>query len=89
MRSTCWRAFWISVHGLWAWLCPLVRLFIKCPLLNEYDLLIYLITAGIFPYVLRLLQSPAAELRQVLVFIWAKILAVERVCDIFVLFASV
>ncbi|KAJ3117290.1 hypothetical protein HK098_006306 [Nowakowskiella sp. JEL0407] len=36
---------------------------------------------GIFPYVLKLLQSPAADLKEVLVFIWAKILAVDRSCQ--------
>jgi hypothetical protein len=34
---------------------------------------------GIFPYVLKLLQSPAVELREILVFIWAKILALDKV----------
>lgn len=35
---------------------------------------------GIFPYVLRLLQSSGApELRQVLVAIWTKILALDKV----------
>ena len=33
---------------------------------------------GIFPYVLKLLQSPAVELREILVFIWAKILALDK-----------
>lgn len=32
---------------------------------------------GVFPYVLRLLQSPAAELRPVLLRIWAKLLATD------------
>ncbi|KAJ3395559.1 hypothetical protein HDU92_005535 [Lobulomyces angularis] len=36
---------------------------------------------GIFPYILKLLQSPAQELKLVLVFIWAKILAVDRSCQ--------
>jgi len=36
---------------------------------------------GIFPYVLKLLQSPAPELREVLVFIWTKILAYDRSCQ--------
>ena len=36
------------------------------------------LSVGIFPYVLKLLQSPAAELRQVLVHIWAKIMIVDR-----------
>ncbi|KAK4538664.1 hypothetical protein CDCA_CDCA19G4689 [Cyanidium caldarium] len=38
------------------------------------------LSVGIFPYVLRLLQSPALELRQELVFIWAKILSLDRSC---------
>jgi regulatory associated protein of mTOR len=37
------------------------------------------LNVGIFPYVLRLLQSPSTELRPYLVFIWAKILAVDYV----------
>ncbi|KAL9878581.1 regulatory-associated protein of mTOR isoform X1 [Glossina fuscipes] len=37
---------------------------------------------GIFPYVLKLLQSSAKELRPVLVFIWAKILAVDPSCQV-------
>lgn len=36
---------------------------------------------GIFPYVLKLLQSSARELRPLLVFIWAKILAVDSVSN--------
>ncbi|KAJ3050506.1 hypothetical protein HK097_008544 [Rhizophlyctis rosea] len=39
------------------------------------------LSVGIFPYVLKLLQSPAPELKPVLVFIWAKILAVDRSCQ--------
>jgi regulator-associated protein of mTOR len=38
------------------------------------------LSVGIFPYVLKLLQSPALELRPVLVFIWAKLLAVDATC---------
>lgn len=37
---------------------------------------------GIFPYVLKLLQSSARELRPLLVFIWAKILAVDSVSSL-------
>ncbi|XP_068158364.1 regulatory-associated protein of mTOR [Drosophila tropicalis] len=37
---------------------------------------------GIFPYVLKLLQSSTRELRPVLVFIWAKILAVDPSCQV-------
>ncbi|KAJ1558614.1 hypothetical protein HK096_009018 [Nowakowskiella sp. JEL0078] len=39
------------------------------------------LSVGIFPYVLKLLQSPANDLKEVLVFIWAKILAVDRSCQ--------
>lgn len=39
------------------------------------------LSIGIFTYVLRLLQSQAAELRPVLVFIWARILAVDQACQ--------
>eukprot|EP00058_Branchiostoma_floridae_P018111 XP_002603600.1 hypothetical protein BRAFLDRAFT_126916 [Branchiostoma floridae] len=37
------------------------------------------LSVGIFPYVLKLLQSSARELRPLLVFIWAKILAVDSI----------
>jgi len=37
------------------------------------------LSVGIFPYVLKLLQSSARELRPLLVFIWAKLLAVDSV----------
>ncbi|GMF12431.1 unnamed protein product [Phytophthora lilii] len=40
------------------------------------------LSVGIFPYVLKLLQSPASELRQVLVFIWTKILALDSSCQV-------
>ncbi|ORZ16165.1 raptor N-terminal caspase like domain-domain-containing protein [Lobosporangium transversale] len=36
------------------------------------------LAVGISPYVLKLLQSPAADLKPVLVFIWARLLAVDR-----------
>lgn len=39
------------------------------------------LSVGIFPYVLKLLQSSAKELRPFLVFIWAKILAVDCVSN--------
>ncbi|KAI9843169.1 MAG: hypothetical protein M1838_002744 [Thelocarpon superellum] len=39
------------------------------------------LSIGIFPYVLKLLQSAAAELKPVMVFIWARILAVDRSCQ--------
>uniref|UniRef100_A0A0N5ACL7 Regulatory-associated protein of TOR 1-like n=1 Tax=Syphacia muris TaxID=451379 RepID=A0A0N5ACL7_9BILA len=39
------------------------------------------LTVGIFPYMLKLLQSGLKDLRQWLAFIWAKILAVEPTCQ--------
>lgn len=41
------------------------------------------LNVGIFPYILKLLQSSARELRCALVFIWAKILAIDNVSCIF------
>ena len=38
------------------------------------------LSIGIFAYVLRLLQAPAAELKPVLIYIWARILAVYESC---------
>ena len=35
------------------------------------------LTIGIFPYVVKLLQSPALELRPVMVYIWARIVALD------------
>ena len=35
------------------------------------------LTIGIFPYVLKLLQSPALELKPIMIFIWARIVAVD------------
>ncbi|XP_059613672.1 regulatory-associated protein of mTOR [Phlebotomus argentipes] len=40
------------------------------------------LSVGIFPYVLKLLQSSAKELRPLLVFIWTKILAVDSTCQV-------
>uniref|UniRef100_A0A336KI03 CSON003958 protein n=1 Tax=Culicoides sonorensis TaxID=179676 RepID=A0A336KI03_CULSO len=40
------------------------------------------LSVGIFPYVLKLLQSSAVELRPFLVFIWVKILAVDCTCQV-------
>src|SRR6185369_12185938 len=39
------------------------------------------LSIGIFPYVLKLLQSLAADLKPPLVFIWARILAVDGSCQ--------
>lgn len=39
------------------------------------------LSVGIFPYVLKLLQTTLAELRTSLVFIWCKILAVDKSCQ--------
>ncbi|KAM0789021.1 hypothetical protein ACM66B_003087 [Microbotryomycetes sp. NB124-2] len=38
------------------------------------------LSIGIFAYILRLLQAPAAELKPVLIYIWARILAVYENC---------
>ncbi len=35
------------------------------------------LTIGIFPYVVKLLQSPAVELKPIMIFIWARIVAVD------------
>ena len=40
----------------------------------------FALSVGIFPYVLKLLQSPASDLREVLIFIWAKLLAIDQSC---------
>lgn len=40
------------------------------------------LTIGIFPYVLKLLQSAAFELKPVMIFIWARILAVDGGCQV-------
>ena len=40
------------------------------------------LSVGIFPYVLKLLQTTAPDLRQILVFIWTKILAFDRSCQV-------
>ncbi|KAK6118217.1 hypothetical protein DH2020_048003 [Rehmannia glutinosa] len=37
------------------------------------------LSVGIFPYVLKLLQTTTPELRQILVFIWTKILALDKI----------
>jgi regulator-associated protein of mTOR len=39
------------------------------------------LSIGIFPYVLKLLQSAATELKPVMVFIWTRVLAVDITCQ--------
>lgn len=39
------------------------------------------LSIGIFPYVLKLLQSQAIELKPVMVFIWTRILAIDSTCQ--------
>lgn len=39
------------------------------------------LSVGIFPYISKLLQSPAPELKPVLIFIWSKIIAVDSSCQ--------
>ncbi|TYH81750.1 hypothetical protein ES332_D02G006700v1 [Gossypium tomentosum] len=40
------------------------------------------LSVGIFPYVLKLLQTTTPELRQIHVFIWTKILALDKSCQV-------
>ncbi|TFY55214.1 hypothetical protein EVJ58_g8388 [Rhodofomes roseus] len=40
------------------------------------------LTIGIFPYISRLLQAASADLRPVLIFIWARIIAVDPTCQV-------
>ncbi|XP_019413125.1 PREDICTED: regulatory-associated protein of TOR 1-like isoform X2 [Lupinus angustifolius] len=40
------------------------------------------LSVGIFPYVLKLLLTTTPELRQILVFIWTKILALDKSCQV-------
>ncbi|KAM2045812.1 hypothetical protein ACFX1T_009964 [Malus domestica] len=40
------------------------------------------LSVGIFPYVLKLLQTMTPELRHILVFIWTKILALDKSCQV-------
>ncbi|CAA7033373.1 unnamed protein product [Microthlaspi erraticum] len=40
------------------------------------------LSVGIFPYVVMLLQTTTIELRQILVFIWTKILALDKSCQV-------
>ncbi|GBG59764.1 hypothetical protein CBR_g54867 [Chara braunii] len=40
------------------------------------------LSVGIFPYVLKLLQTSAPDLRELLVFIWTKILAWDKSCQV-------
>ncbi|WVO15766.1 hypothetical protein L204_103428 [Cryptococcus depauperatus] len=40
------------------------------------------LSIGIFPYVQKLLASPAIELKPVLIYIWARILAIDQSCQI-------
>ena len=43
------------------------------------------LNVGIFPYILRLLQSQARELRPLLIYLWAKILAVDPVRTLYII----
>lgn len=40
------------------------------------------LSVGIFPYVLKLLQTHSTDLRTTLVFIWCKILALDKTCQV-------
>lgn len=51
-----------------------------CNIFPDYFMVLQALSVGIFPYVLKLLQTTTPELRQILVFIWTKILALDKVC---------
>ncbi|KAF0700295.1 Aste57867_9173 [Aphanomyces stellatus] len=63
-----------------------LRLRALCLLTDFFELGPYAVNltlnVGIFPYVEKLLQSPAPELRHVLVTIWCKILALDHSCQV-------
>ena len=46
------------------------------------------LTVGIFPYVIKLLQSPDPNLRHILVLVWARIMALDRSCQVRHLYIS-
>src|SRR5699024_9598314 len=62
-------------------LSPVHRLRALILLLKFLDLgpwaVYLLLSIHIFPYILRLLQSPSQELKPVLIFIWARIMAID------------
>ncbi|KAG5552694.1 hypothetical protein RHGRI_010703 [Rhododendron griersonianum] len=45
---------------------------------EQLPIVLQALSVGIFPYVLKLLQTTTPELRQILVFIWTKILALDK-----------
>ncbi|ETV91087.1 hypothetical protein, variant 1 [Aphanomyces invadans] len=63
-----------------------LRLRALCLLTDFFELGPYAVNltlnVGIFPYVEKLLQSPAPELRHVLVSIWCKIMALDKSCQV-------
>jgi regulator-associated protein of mTOR len=51
---------------------------------NRFGIIWYafiLFKVGIFPYILKLLQSPSNELSKILVLIWAKIISYDKSCQ--------
>lgn len=58
-------------------MCVLFRI------IKSHNQLLQALSVGIFPYMLKLLQSKSRELQPVLVFIWAKILAIDSVSDVY------
>ena len=54
-----------------------------CEYMDDGPTAVHLVlSVGIFPYVLKLLHSSFVELKKLMVFIWAKILAVEPDCKV-------
>ncbi|GFS38539.1 regulatory-associated protein of TOR 1 [Actinidia rufa] len=49
---------------------------------EQLPIVLQALSVGIFPYVLKLLQTTTPELRQILVFIWTKILALDKSCQV-------
>ena len=52
-------------------------------LFKSHNQLLQALSVGIFPYMLKLLQSKSRELQPLLVFIWAKILAIDSVSGVY------
>jgi regulator-associated protein of mTOR len=49
---------------------------------REYLHFMQALAVGIFPYMLKLLENESTDLRQILVFIWAKLIAVDQSCQV-------
>lgn len=71
-----------SFRGMTEWQIMMMSIPLVLATDTYYILFLFqALSVHIFPYVLKLLQSSARELRPLLVFIWAKILAVDSVSN--------